>query len=230
MPKRGKPKSRAPVKVVFVMNEFTDDVVAITGHRVYPDRAAIFRGLDRLHAREYLFGGARGVDSDALEYISRTQPHSVRTVVVPNRVVDQPRSSQVVIRRNATRVIELRNTGADRYMIRNRYMVDHSRRTTAFYDFRGRGGTYNTIQYARSKGKLDVVNPLREFNFDEFRSMSRERFGNWVKEMKGLRVNLSSIKMIIVEMILYVFKMTVEAFISSIGYVGVKSLEKLWLL
>lgn len=215
--------------MVFIVNELIDDITTITGHRVYPDRAALYRGLDRLHARGYMFGGARGVDSDALEYIARTQPNTVRTVVVPNRLINQPVYARSIIRRHATRVIELRNAGADRYMIRNRYMVDNSRRTTAFYDFRGRGGTYQTIQYARSKGKLDVVNTLRDFDVDEFKSMSRERFGNWVKEMKAYRVNLSSIKMIIIEMILYVFHMTIQAFCSSIGYVGVKSLESLWL-
>ena len=203
-------------------------IVAITGHRDYPDRAALYRGLDRMSARHYYFGGARGVDSDALRYIARTQPHSVRTVVVPNRLINQPASARAQIKRYATNVIELKNKGPDRYMIRNRYMVNHSNRTDAFYDFRGRGGTYNTIEYAREKGKLGTVNSLREFKVDEFKGMSKDKFHSTLKQMKRYKVNLSAIKMLIVEMIIKVFKMTVEAFFSSLGYVGVKTVEQFW--
>ena len=205
------------------------DIIAITGHRVYPDRSALYLGLDRYHARHYYFGGARGVDSDALEYISRTQPGSSRTVVVPDRVINQPSSSQAIIKRHATRVIELRNTGTDRYMIRNRYMVDHADRTHAFYDFRGRGGTFQTMNYTRSQGKDLTVTPLREFTFNEFEGMTEKQFGTWVKTMKNYKVNLSSIKMIMLRMILEVLHTSVEVFCRSIGYIGCKTLEQLWL-
>ncbi len=212
------------------MNEITDDIITITGHRDYPDRAALYRGLDRLHARGYLFGGARGVDSDALKYISRTQPRSVRTVVVPNRLIDQPAYARQIARQHATRIIELKNTGRDRYAIRNRYMVDNSRRVHAFFDFRTRGGTVQTINYARIKGKDLSVTPMRKFDFEEFQTMSKPRFQHWVETMKSFKVDLSSIKAIILQVILYVFRMTVAAFIESLGYIGVKSLEALWLL
>ena len=209
-------------------DDYEPGIVAITGHRDYPDRAALYRGLDNMRARHYYFGGARGVDSDALEYISRTQPHSVRTVVVPNRLIDQPASARAQIKLHATNVIELKNSGRDRYMIRNRYMVNHSNRTNAFYDFRGRGGTYNTIEYARTKGKLGTVNSLREYKVDEFKGMSKNRFHTTMKQMKSYKVDLSAIKMLIIEMIIKVFKMTVEAFFKSLGYVGVKTVEQFW--
>lgn len=212
------------------MNELTDEIVTITGHRVYPDRAALYRGIDRLHARGYLFGGARGVDSDALKYISRTQNQSTRTVVVPNRLIDQPAYARGIARQHATRIIELKNTGPDRYIIRNKYMVDHSRRVHAFFDFRTRGGTVQTINYARIKGKDVSVTPMREFDVEEIRTMSKPRFQHFVETMKSFKVDLSSIKMIIVEVIMYVFRMTVAAFIESLGYIGVKSLEALWSL
>ncbi len=203
--------------------------IAITGHRIYPDRGALYRGLDKLRANHYFLGGARGIDTDALDYISRTQPSSMRTVVVPNRVVDQPRAAQVSIKNHASNVIELRNTGPDRYMLRNRYMVNHSDRTVAFYDFRGRGGTFNTINYATGENKLETVFPMRDFNKNEFRGMSKREFGSWVNEMKKNKVDLSSIKMLLLEMIMNVFHMTVGMFCEMLGYVGVKTLEGLWL-
>ncbi|MBA7572488.1 hypothetical protein ES708_14268 [subsurface metagenome] len=129
------------------------DIIAISGHRDYPDRASFLRGLDNLRAREYIFGGARGADSDALYHIARTQPKAIRTVIVPNRAIDQPVSARQITSQHATRVIELKNTGAGRFQIRNRAMVDRSTHLRAFYDFRGSGGTLNTIEYARSKGK-----------------------------------------------------------------------------
>lgn len=221
-PELGTPRTWSGVK----MNE--NDIIAITGHRDYPDRAALYRGLDQVQAKHYYFGGARGTDSDALEYISRTQPGSIRTVVVPNRVIDQPASARAIIKQHATEVIELRNTGPDRYMIRNRFMVDHSTRTHAFYDYRGRGGTFNTIEYARSQNKLGRVYSLREFNFDEFRGQSPERFFETIKQMKDYKLNLSAMKMIIIQMIIEVFHKTIEAFFRMFGYIGVKSIEQFW--
>ncbi len=208
------------------MNE--NDSIAITGHREYTDRAALFRGLDQVHAKHYYFGGARGADSDALEYISRTQPGSIRTVVVPNRLIDQPASAREIIKQHATEVIELRNTGPDRYMIRNRFMVDNSSTTHAFYDYRGRGGTYNTIEYARSEGKLGVVNDINGYDFEEFLGQSQQEFHDILQQMKRYKVPLSAVKMLILHMIIEVFHKTVRAFFQGFGYVGVKTIEQFW--
>ena len=204
------------------------DVIAISGHRNYPDRASLFRGLDNLRAREYVFGGARGVDSDALEYLSRTQPRSVRTVIVPNRLSDQPASTRVITNKNATRIIQLRNAGAGRFQARNRVMVNRSTHLRAFYDFRGRGGTYNTINYAKSRGKSFDVWSMRQYNEQEILSKSPEEFKSWFKKMRGFRVNLSAIKVLIIQYIMRILHMTVQAFIEQLGYVGVKTLEAIW--
>lgn len=204
------------------------DIIAITGHRDYPDRGAFFRGLDNIRAREYVFGGARGADSDALEYISRTQPGSVRTVVVPNRVIDQPIYTRAIIKNNATRVIELKNTGLDRFMIRNRNMVDRSTHVRAFYDFRGSGGTFNTIQYSRSIGKSYDVWPLAQHNEAVIMKKTPGEFGVWFKSMKGFKVNLSSIKALIIRFIVEILHTTVRAFLQGLGYVGAKTLESVW--
>jgi len=204
------------------------DVVAITGHRDYPDRAALYTGLDDLGARQYYLGGARGVDRDALEYLAKTQPGSIRTVVVPNTVSSQPLSAQAAIERYATNVIELKNTGPDRFMIRNKYMVDHSSRVKAFYDFRGSGGTYNTIEYAKLTGKQFSIQPMIDYDYERYTNMSKGEFVTWTKNMKENNVNLSSIKGLLLHMIIKVLKMTVEGFCNMLGYVGCKTLEAMW--
>ena len=175
------------------------DIIAITGHRVYPDPAALYRGLNNLRANEYLFGGARGVDNDALEYIAKTQPSAGRTVVVPNRLIDQPQVSQENIKIYAKRLVELKNTGSDRYFIRNRYMVDHSTHVQAFYDFRGSGGTYQTINYARSTGKSVEIWRLYNSDINQLLDLNEQEFMNLLIDMKEKNVNCSSIKGIAVE-------------------------------
>jgi len=140
------------------------ETVAFTGNRVYQDRAALYRGLDGIKADKWYFGGARGADTDALEYISKTQPLSTRVVVVPNQVRDQPRIARAGITKNATQIIELRQTGPGRYQFRNQYMVDRSKEVVAFTDGRTTGGTANTIRYAESKGVK--VTRINWFGFD----------------------------------------------------------------
>ena len=204
------------------------DVIGITGHRNYPDRAALIRGLDNLQAREYVFGGARGVDSDALEYLSRTQPRSVRTVVVPNRAIDQPAYARNMTNKYATQVIELRNTGLNRYQLRNQNIVDRSTHLRAFYDFRGRGGTFNTINYARSKGKAFDVWPVQSYDERKLMAMSRSEAVDWIKQMKGLKVNLIAIKGIVLRVIDQVIQTSVFLLLDEMGFSGLKSLEQYW--
>ena len=182
-----------------------------------------------MQARQYYLGGARGIDTDALEYLSRTQPKSIRTVVVPNRVIDQPVQVRALINKYSTNIIELKNTGSDRFMIRNRFMVDHSTKVHAFYDFRGKGGTYNTIEYAKSIGRPVEIHSLISYDYDKYEQMSIQEFGDFTKRMKENDVNLSSIKGLLIHMILEVFRMTVQVFCRILGYAGCKTLEQLWL-
>ena len=144
------------------------DVIAISGHRDGYARSELFRGLDALRGREYVFGGARGVDTEALEYLGRTQPGARRTVIVPNEVRHQPAEARRAIGQWANEVIELRNTGLGRYQVRNIAMVDRADRLHAFYDFRGRGGTRNAIEYARSVGKDFGVTPVKPLELGSF--------------------------------------------------------------
>ena len=185
--------------------------------------------MDRLKARQYYFGGARGADNDALKYIARTQPGSIRTVVVPNRLIDQPAETRMVIKNNATEIIELKNTGADRYRIRNQFMVNKAQKTVGFYDFRGRGGTYQTINYAESKGKLLRVNPMVEFNQREILNRSPQQQRIWIKEMRRLKVHLPAIKNIILTIIYQKLGMNIRDFADYIGRTDAKTLEEMWL-
>jgi len=204
------------------------DSIALTGHRDYPDRAEFLRGLDKLRAMRYYFGGARGFDNDALKYITKTQPGAIRTVVVPNRLIDQPFETRMVIKQNATEIIELKNTGAGRYRIRNEFMVNKAQKTVGFYDFRGKGGTYQTINYADSKGKLLRVNPLVKFDKQEILSRTPQQQRIWLKEMQRLKVNLSAIKGIVLSIIYNTLGMTAKGYMVSVGNKDAKTLEQLW--
>ena len=204
------------------------DSIAITGHRDYADPAAMYRGLDRIGARQYYFGGARGVDTDALQYISQTQPEAIRTVVVPNTLADQPVEARAAIRQHATNVIELKNAGPDRYQLRNQFMVNKADKTVGFYNYSGRGGTFQTINYARSQGKLFEVHPLIDFNQREIFSLSPSEQRKWIEQMHSLKTDLFSIKGILLDIIIKSLRMNVGDFCSSIGHPGSTTLEQLW--
>lgn len=202
------------------------DIIAITGHRDYPDPGAFYKGLDNLRAKEYVFGGARGADTDALKYLARTQPGARRTVVVPNRVIDQPVASRDAIRKYGQKVIELKNRGADRYQIRNRFMVNRSTHTRAFYDFRGRGGTFNTINYAKSSGKSFDVWTVKQFDQERIMRLNKREFDAWLRHKKDLNVNLESIKRIVIEYLKNVLRMGTREYMGTIGVAEYRMLEE----
>lgn len=202
------------------------DIIAITGHRDYPDPAAFYKGLDNLRAKEYVFGGARGADTDALKYLARTQPNAARTVVVPNRVMHQPYEARVAIRLHGTKVIELRNTGFNRYQIRNEFMVNRSTHTRGFYDFRGHGGTYNTINYAKSSGKSFDVWTVSKFDQERIMKLNKREFDAWLRNKKDLNVNLESIKRIVTMYLKNVLQMGMHEYMGTIGVAEYKMLEQ----
>lgn len=202
------------------------DVIAISGHRDYPDPAAFYKGLDNLRAREYVFGGARGADTDALKYIARTQPNAVRTVVVPNRVMDQPYTARAAIKLHSTNTIELRNKGFNRYQIRNEFMVNRANHTRAFYDFRGRGGTYNTINYCRANNKSYDIWSVKKFDQEAIMKKNKNDFDAWLRDKRNMRVNPSSVKRIVLEYLKQNLRMGMYEYLLSIGVVGVKTFEE----
>lgn len=170
------------------------NIVAISGHREFVNRGELFKGLDALRAAEYVFGGARGVDSEALEYLSRRQPLSFKTVIVPNTVAAQPAEARAAIAAHADVVIELGNTGRDRYEIRNRAMIDRATHLRAFYDFRGRGGTYNAIEYARRVGKSFDVWAMQSLDLGGSPAWDIRAIERFATELRGLNVPLVNAK------------------------------------
>ena len=201
------------------------DVIAISGHRDYPDPGSFYRGLDNLRAREYVFGGARGADTDALNYLARTQPNALRTVVVPNRVRDQPYIARASIRLHGQHVIELKNTGFNRYQIRNEFMVNRANHTRAFYDFRGRGGTYNTIQYCKTNNKSYDIWSVEKIDQSEIMEKSKSEFDQWMERNRSLKVNPSSVKGFAVAYIKQNLRLGVIAYLRGIGVTDSNTIE-----
>jgi len=173
------------------------EVIAISGHRRGYARSEMFRGLEGLRGREYIFGGARGVDTEALEYLGRTQNAAWRTVIVPNRVADQPAVARGAIGRWADTVVELRNPGPGRYQIRNVAMVDRGDRLVAFYDFRGRGGTYNAMEYARAVGKAWSVVPVQSVTMGLSPYASIEEIEAFARQLEAMHLSRENAKGII---------------------------------
>ncbi len=202
------------------------DIIAISGHRVYPDPGAFYRGIDSMKAKEYIFGGARGADTDALKYIAKTQPFAIRTVVVPDRVIDQPMVARDAIRIYGQNVLELRNKGPRRYQLRNQFMVNRSTHLRAFYDYRGSGGTYNTIEYAKKIGKPYDIWSIQEFDSEKILAKSKREFHVWIEENKYYKTNLGSIKPIILSYLKEKLHMGASEYLLSIGYPGVNTIEE----
>lgn len=200
-------------------------IVAFTGHREYPDRAGFLRGLASIEADVIYFGGARGADSDALEWFAKNRPQVKRIVVVPNTVKEQPAEARPKIEQFAQELIELHLTSENRYMVRNHYLVDHSNELIAFYDFRGKGGTYQTINYARSKGKKVTIFPLFESDENKILAMKKEEFISFLKAMRDLKIELSGMKDIIIKYSKQTGGLTVHELLESLGSAEGKRLE-----
>jgi hypothetical protein len=107
------------------------------------------------------FGGALGVDTVALAAVGMMPVH--KTVIVPYRLVDQPRAAATVVRRCADSIIELhlpRSRAA--YLRRNDALLDgadrldRAHRLLAFTDGRETGGTCYTIHAAKNRN-IEVV-------------------------------------------------------------------------
>lgn len=201
------------------------NIISITGHRNLPDPASFYRGLDNLRANEYIFGGARGADTEALKYMARTQPGVTRTVVVPNRVMHQPYEARAAIRLHGQKVIELRNTGFNRYQIRNEYMVNRSNHTRAFYDYRGRGGTYNTIEYCKANNKSYDVWNSQTMDQNEIMAKDKAAFDRWIQSNRDLKVNTQAVKGIALAYIKENLGMGVRDYLITLGETDETTLE-----
>jgi predicted Rossmann fold nucleotide-binding protein DprA/Smf involved in DNA uptake len=146
--------------------------ITITGTRDVPEAAgdcqALFEWMRPYAAAGHGFfvGGAVGIDTLALGWlVSRRAPV---TVVVPATVEDQPAAACGRIRQaeraGLAEVVELHHPGfpeAEAFHARNRYMVDRSQFVVG-YPLSGRdgGGTWDTLEYAASKGLPRLIVPV----------------------------------------------------------------------
>lgn len=105
------------------------------------------------------FGGAIGVDTVALAAVCELPLH--KTVIVPYRLVDQPRAAATVVRRCADEILELHlPRSREAYLRRNDALLEGADRLLAFSDGRETGGTYYTIKAAKARGLEVVVVPV----------------------------------------------------------------------
>jgi len=145
-------------------------VVAISGCRDYnatTNKGLLVESLAKIYisSDSILFGGALGVDTDALVVcglMNEDAEHKKELVAVcPDTLAQQPYKAQEAIKKYATSVIELKNkiipqNGYESFKTRNRYLVDNSKMLVAFWD-KESTGTKHAIDYAKEKNKPCLV-------------------------------------------------------------------------
>ncbi len=150
--------------------------IAITGNRniqnpdiIYDVMAEVLTSAD---VDEVLFGGAKGVDSYALQYcydiIKETGQKCVLSVIVPFTIDDQPKSSISIIKKCSDNVIEMKQDFSKfAYLRRNNELVNRADLVIAFWDGKD-GGTKYTIKKAKEMNKpVEIVRLDEELVADE---------------------------------------------------------------
>ncbi|MGW1866480.1 hypothetical protein ACWCPS_13080 [Streptomyces mauvecolor] len=138
-----------------------------TGHRSRHDYADLFSAYlgpfaDDAH---FYIGGAKGIDSLALAWLSENTAAHI-TVVVPGTVDQQPAEARRAIARTRAHikdVIELRaaELATPAYHARNRWMVDHASMTIGFpHATEPSTGTWQTLNYTAGQGKPRLIVPV----------------------------------------------------------------------
>jgi hypothetical protein len=116
----------------------------------------------------FYLGGASGIDSLALLWLTQHTPSGV-TVAVPGSVSVQPEDAREAIaaargRGRLGELVELRHEAhpsAEAYHFRNRWMVDRSEFVIAFPHGSDRSrGTWYTAGYAEEHGKPRLIVPV----------------------------------------------------------------------
>jgi predicted Rossmann fold nucleotide-binding protein DprA/Smf involved in DNA uptake len=142
-----------------------------TGHRPPEEYGAMFADYLAPFAHEathFYLGGASGIDSLALLWLT-AETNSEISVVVPGTVAEQPPDARQAVttareRGRLGELVELRHEGhpsAEAYHYRNRWMVDRSVFVIAFP--RGEDqthGTWYTANYAAEQSKPRLIVPV----------------------------------------------------------------------
>lgn len=124
----------------------------------------------------FISGGAIGVDLDFAEAVIKTKEHKCFTkekkieveIAVPCdnqdlkwRPADKERYHSILLEADKVTLLGGKYT-FNCMQKRNEYMVDNSEKVFAFWNGEKKGGTWNTIQYAKSKSKEVEIIDLRK--------------------------------------------------------------------
>lgn len=148
--------------------------LAVTGHRPKslfdPEgtKQLLHEYLEKENPELVIIGMADGVDVWAgascidlgIDYIA-AKPWAGHFITSIRQVSDMPEYDRII--KGAKEVVAVSDAtnyeGPEVYMRRNRWMVDHSDKVVAIFNGIRRGGTYRTINYAKSiKKEVDVIN------------------------------------------------------------------------
>ena len=152
--------------------------IAITGHREYEDifnagtqTNKLFKYLRTKYPNEeivFITGGAQGIDQ-LVAKMCKQQKFLYDVYLAFPFDISTSRWAQshkdfltdlIVTSRNTKYINDIYSVRG--YYLRDKAMVDDSDFVVAFWDGRKKGGTYITVKYALSKGKL-VYNAFNEF-------------------------------------------------------------------
>jgi len=151
-----------------------EQTCCVTGHRDIPANKADFIRSQLTSAVQtaiacgythFISGFAAGVDLMFAEIIADLKSSHAITleaaIPYPGRMKTPDMTFQRLIR--ACDIINVHSAGYSKkcYMVRNRYMVDHSSLVIAVYDGRKTGGTAATVRYAAKLGRLIKQIPFR---------------------------------------------------------------------
>lgn len=138
-----------------------------TEHHAPEHYAALFHAYLSPFAYDahFYLGGARGIDSLALEWLAYWTTAQL-TVAVPGTLDQQPPEARHAVARSWERVTHLVELGAealdaDAYDARNRWMVDRTTLTIGFPvgNIR-RSATRRTLAYAAEQDKACLIVPV----------------------------------------------------------------------
>lgn len=151
--------------------------IAVTGSRelgprIEEDLVGAFNAFllpfARLGAR-WVLGGAAGIDTMVLHWLTELDHPGSGMVVVPVTVADQPREAQLSIQAardhgRQIKVIELCHpfgVGPAAWTARNMFMVDQSQLVIGFpaTDLPDQSGTWETLEYARRRQRALLTVP-----------------------------------------------------------------------
>jgi len=147
-------------------------IIGITGSRSYVQSyrekilETMYDLVGNIVIKQIIFGGALGVDTDALSYALAHRRFLQRTgikftVILPCTIKEQPESTWDTTRL-ADEVIELGDKisfsdGFRAFKVRNQAIVDRSDSVYAFWNGQYQSGTYSCMRYALSKQKLHTT-------------------------------------------------------------------------